>query len=489
MSSRFALPLIVAVLLLLAGQGTGLPLVSGAQALHECGTPHRHHHDRDLQARDEDDDDDDGAGRGLPRGCRGLKESDFFIGDPRPDAPELAYRGPYKVGVRTLEVVNPDQIDVLSFGPDNPLPLTDRRLTLEVWYPALLRRKQREITVYLDHLGTGPGVPDRPVTPFTFGGRAARDARPDPSGGPYPLVIFSHGYPGSRVLLSNLTENLASKGYVVVSIDHTESTHADKVGFASTLMNRTLDIHFVLNEIAGMSHFGRPRFLSGLVDDDNTAIVGFSMGGYGALNAAGAGFTEGFVNSPFGVPGGFLSRLQAGDPDYLELLDERIRAIVVFAPFGGTFGIWDETTLQGLTVPSFFIVGDQDRTAPFAGVDFLVQNAVNSDRYYLKYQGAIHEVPVNPAPPISESNYAEWLHYQEPAWDNRKLNNVNQHFITAFLGRHLKGEADRYEPYLNLLEPISNDSPRSDASDPRYWKGFTPFGAIAMELRHLPAAR
>jgi predicted dienelactone hydrolase len=47
----------------------------------------------------------------------------------------------------------------------------------------------------------------------------------------YPLVIVSHGYPGSRLQMSYLTENLASKGYVVVAIDHLESTRADKAGF------------------------------------------------------------------------------------------------------------------------------------------------------------------------------------------------------------------------------------------------------------------
>ena len=325
------------------------------------------------------------------------------------------------------------------------------------------------------------------MTPFKFGGRAARGAGPDHSGGPYPLLIVSHGYPGSRVLLSNLTENLASKGYIVVAIDHTESTHEDKLGFISTLLNRTLDIHFVLNTVADSDDFGLERFLPGMVDDERTALIGYSMGGYGALNAAGAGFTEAFANNPFGGPTGSLAGLASGNPDYLALLDDRIKAVVLFAPFGGIFGIWDQETMLGLTVPSFFIGGDQDRTAPFASVQWLTENAVRSDRYALTYQGAIHEVPVNPAPPISESNYDEWLHYQEPAWDNRKLNNVNQHFVTAFLGLHLLGQPDVYEPFLDLLEPISNDSPRTGPDDPRYWKGFTAFGAIGMELRHFPA--
>ena len=95
--------------------------------------------------------------------------------------------------------------------------------------------------------------PKRPLIPFTFTGRASREAEPDPSGESYPLVIVSHGYPGSRYLLTYLTENLASKGYVVVAIDHTESTYPDLAGFPSTLVNRPLDDLFVLNEMARLS--------------------------------------------------------------------------------------------------------------------------------------------------------------------------------------------------------------------------------------------
>jgi predicted dienelactone hydrolase len=59
----------------------------------------------------------------------------------------------------------------------------------------------------------------------TLSGRAARDAAP--AEGEFPLVIISHGYPGNRFLLSHLGENLASKGYVTVSIDHPDSTYDD----------------------------------------------------------------------------------------------------------------------------------------------------------------------------------------------------------------------------------------------------------------------
>ena len=130
-------------------------------AVHECGTQH--------EGQSGDD-------QGFGKGCNGLDERDFVYGDPRPDAPELAYRGPHAVGVRTLQVVNPDQLDILNYSADNTDPRYDRPLTLEVWYPADLAPGDRELTTYSDVLGSGPGNPLRPITPFEFTGRAARGA-------------------------------------------------------------------------------------------------------------------------------------------------------------------------------------------------------------------------------------------------------------------------------------------------------------------------
>ena len=94
------------------------------------------------------------------------------------------------------------------------------------------------------------------------------------------MVIVSHGYPDSRVLMSYLPENLASKGYVVVSIDHTNSTHADLSSFGNTLLNRTFDQLFVLNKMAESGTAKKHKsFLSGMVNADQTAIIDCSMGG------------------------------------------------------------------------------------------------------------------------------------------------------------------------------------------------------------------
>jgi predicted dienelactone hydrolase len=66
------------------------------------------------------------------------------------------------------------------------------------------------------------------TTEVTLEGRAVRDAGRRVGTDPFPLLLLSHGYPGNRFLMSHLAENLASKGYVVASIDHTESTYENQ---------------------------------------------------------------------------------------------------------------------------------------------------------------------------------------------------------------------------------------------------------------------
>ena len=437
-----------------------------SHAVHECGSPHITDSDH------------------TEHGCDSLKETDFFYGDPRGDAPALAARGELKVGVRTLQLVNLNQLDILSYSEEQPNPRYDRQLTVEVWYPARLRAGETQITTYSDVLGHGVGNPDRPNLPFHFGGRAVRGAAPDANSQSLPLVIISHGYSGSRVMMTWLAENLASKGYVVAAIDHTESTHADAASVSSTLVHRPRDINFVISSLANMSEES-DSFLQGMVNAELTAVVGYSMGTYGTLSAAGVGASQATVDYSGVVPGRHLASLQEGDPRFEAMLDTRIKAIVAFAPYAPA-GYWSEEGIKNLIVPSLFIVGSQDQTTGFAAAQWLFDHAINAERYLLVYQGAIHEVATNPAPPLAALYPREYAHYQEPAWDNRRLNNINQHFITAFLEMHLLGNSNKYGDYLKL-PIISNDTPRTDTKDPNYWKGFANWTAIGMELHQRKA--
>ena len=96
----------------------------------------------------------------------------------RPDAPALAAHGEVAIGVRTLEVSNPDQIDIVKIEADKPLPRYDRPLTLEVWYPAADGTGTE---------GTYTGVLQRDgVQEVELKGRAVRDAAPAKPAKAYP---------------------------------------------------------------------------------------------------------------------------------------------------------------------------------------------------------------------------------------------------------------------------------------------------------------
>jgi predicted dienelactone hydrolase len=411
-----------------------------------------------------------------------VAQGEFLIGDPLPYAPELSPRGEYGVGVRTIEAVNPDQLNILEYSEDNTNPRYDRELTLEVWYPAQIPENRKELTHYTDY--------QHVEEPISYKGRALRGAEPV-EGQSFPLLVVSHGYPGTRLMMSYLAENMASKGYVVASIQHPDSTVINQKDFSSTLLNRPLDILFTVDEMAKLGKDGSGSFLSGLVNADMTGLIGYSMGGYGSINAAGAGFSEQGVKLPWGVPGGKLEKRQAGNKEFKESMDERIKAIYVMSPWGAT-EFWNEETMKGLDVPSFFVAGNEDDVAGYEnGIKKFFEWAENSNRYMLVARNARHNIApnaygVNPLP-SKEMNSGDYMRYGEPAWDNRYLNNLMQHFATAFFGTQLKDKD--YGEYLDLIQ-VSNEGKWSlkedgtPAEDHTHWKGFPKRTAVGLEFYH-----
>ncbi|TLP77345.1 alpha/beta hydrolase family protein [Maribacter sp. ACAM166] len=399
----------------------------------------------------------------------------FLYGDPLPDAPELSARGEYNVGVQTINLVNPGQVDILN-SKEGKDPLYDRAITIEVWYPATVGEKVKTV-VYDEVMGTANDSL-RPLTPFTFNGRAYRDAQPM-TGSKFPLVVVSHGYVGSRFLMTYLTENLASKGYIVAAIDHTDSTFKDANAFQSTLLNRPKDIRFVINEMEKIGAKGSKSMLEGLVDANNTALIGYSMGGYGVLNVGGAGYSDALAGFFTGMTGGSTSIAvnTANNEEYQQMSDDRIKAIVAFAPWGMERGVWDAEGLKGLKTPTFFVAGSQDDISGYEkGIKAIYEGAINADRFLLTYKNARHNVAPNPPPAEALApglHIDEYYRYAEPSWDSRKLNNVNQHFITAFLGLHLKNQDNT--KYLDLQEN----------SNEKDWTGFKPRSSTGMELLHV----
>lgn len=365
----------------------------------------------------------------------------------RPDAPELADFGPMPVGVRTIEAVNRDQIDVLRVADGQSNARYDRKLTFEVWYPS---KTGESGCSYPTLLRDGH-------TPTTLRGRAIRGAEPDAEAGPYPVIIISHGYPGNRYLLSHFGENLASKGYLCVAIDHTDSLYEDQADFASTLVNRPLDQKFALNEMERLSA-AEPGFLSGMADASRAGLIGYSMGGYGTLISAGAGLTNKAANDPEAAPVGTLAIHEAESDSHEALVDERFRAAIAIAPWGMERDIWDANGLAGARIPLMVIAGSKDEVSGYErGVKAIYEGLTNSARYLLTFADAGHNVAAGiPAPieawqPSPHLDFVPFQHYADAVWDTVRMNNIAQHFATAFFGRFINDQ-NRMTRFLDLAE-------------------------------------
>ena len=407
------------------------------------------------------------------------RDGTTYFSVPPADAPELAARGRWGVGVRTIEIVNLGQPDILRFDKDSgKAPLYDRRLTVEIWYPATIPPGKDERVTYESAMPGTPAPGDAKT--FRIPGKALRDAVPV-SGSLFPLVVVSHGYPGSRTFLTWLTENLASKGYIVAAIDHTDSVFGEQRAFTSTLLNRAADQAFTIDTLSDRSH-DPGNFLHGVLDATRVAVVGYSMGGYGALATAGAGYSR-QGGSARAIPGGYFDHWLAKDQQFETRSRAHIKAVVAIAPWGAQppQNNWDAEGLAGLRIPSLFIVGDQDDVSGYEqGVRKAFAGAVNSQRYMLVFQNARHNVGGNPPPPEALGSFTTRAFFDEPVWRKDRIAAINQHFITAFLDLYLKQEEQRRE-YLTL--------PRKSPPGSQAWKGFQPRWALGLELHRYAAGQ
>jgi len=431
----------------------------------------------------------------LPGALRAQDSPAEFFSVPKADAPQLAPRGSYAVGVRTLDLVHAGQIDILNFNKDTgKAPTYDRPLKVEVWYPAEANGAKQRV-VYPSAM---PGTAPRVTGPkgFDIFGNAARDAAPV-KGQSFPLVIVSHGYPGSRYFLTYLTENLASKGYVVAAIDHTDSVFGDVRAFTSTLLNRSNDQLFVLTSIEKLAK-SRDNFLFGLLQENNAAIIGYSMGGYGALISAGAGLSAASSLNKF-VPGNYLADWNRDGAQFKALRRGSLKAIVAIAPWGEQppYNAWDPESLAAIKAPSLFIVGDHDDVAGYEnGPKRAMELAINSDRCLLVYENARHNTGGNPPPGNVPLDYRTLQSFDEPVWRKDRINAINQHFITAFLDLNLKGDKTR-RAFLQVPTVHSNDgqwpaapntadegafSAGKDEAGNVFWPGFQRRWALGLEM-------
>jgi alpha-beta hydrolase superfamily lysophospholipase len=373
-------------------------------------------------------------------------------------------------GVRTIPLTQPGQADMLAGKKEGQFLRYDRPLQVEVWYPARPGAADRR-AVYTDHMGRADL---NNLTAFSIEGRAYRNAEPDTDKGPCPVIVISHGYPGSRILLVNLAENLSSKGYVVLSIGHTDNTYEDfpaQGAIESAVIHRSLDQRFVIAQLKALNEEG---FLRGLLQPENVGLIGFSMGGYGALRTVGARISEKVLKDAFAPIAEELEEAKDWHGD------KSVKAAVLFAPAAFWF---DPALSRDIDLPTLWFCGTADKTVGYDNVRQFCLGADHSDRVFISYERCGHNVANNPAPLLAQS--ASWEIYKrwaDPVWDTWKLNNLNCHFTTAFLDGILKGEAEK-AAYLNVPTPFGRDA---DSKAGTAWPGFAAGGAAGVILERFP---
>lgn len=395
--------------------------------------------------------------------------------------PELAAAGNYAVGVKTVQVTDPARFDPQSQAPKA------RSLTLEIWYPAATD-PAKPLTSYENQSRSG--------VPFSLQASAVRDVPVlKNTKEKYPLVVLSHGYTGYRTIMFYLAEHLASQGYIVVGIDHTDSTNAEIdmktapfAGFVSTLLNRARDQQFVLE------HLRREPALTGSqLDGSKAAVIGYSMGGFGALSTIGACYdfnsmtTAAFTGLKDPAQLGAMQQLlnscaggqyqvaataaqsQNQSKSALPTPDPAWQAAIALAPWGGQHQLFSAASLASLKVPVLYVAGDLDDVSGYAGIQSLYQQSGSNAKYLLTYHNARHNIAPHPAPAVASGNELDVGHYHEPAWSVRTLNEVNKHFALAMLDCHVKQLSARCA-YLDL--PASPDQKPVDGKTPDTWRGF-----------------
>lgn len=385
--------------------------------------------------------------------------------------PDLAKPGAFTVGVKTLEIIHAEQLNMQDFSS-----AVDRQLLLEVWYPA--RADTGENTTYDNETRSGK--------PFSIAATARRNAEVATSGS-YPLVVLSHGYTGYRTLMFYLGEHLASHGYIVVGIDHTDSTNAEIdmanapfAGFPSTLRNRSRDQQFVLDYFAQ-----QPHFLAGAVNTTKVGLIGYSMGAWGAINTVGGcyhftpahlqrlGFPEEAASNLTGV----FSFCNAGR----EQKDPRWAAMMAFAPWGQELELHDPDALAEIDVPTMYVAGDHDDIVGYEnGVKKLFQQTGSKDTFMLVYREARHNFAPHPAPEVAFQEEIDLGHYAEPVWDAQVLNRNNQHFALLMMDCYVKQKSTACD-YLPQRENASQLK-QADGSLTKAWPGFPNRWATGMSF-------
>lgn len=193
---------------------------------------------------------------------------------------------------------------------------------------------------------------------------SATNPAPAVAPGPFPLIVFAHGYAIDAAAYTPLLEDLAAGGFVVAAPDFPGTSTAYPGGaIRSDSLEQPADIAFVITSTINLSGAAGPLF--GSVDPAEVGDSGQSDGG---VTAAAAAYNTCCI-------------------------DPRIKASSILT--GGAFGFDGQWFPPG-TPPVLFVHATADEVNPYDASTSMFAQA-QSPKYLLTIEGGSHlEVYVDP---------------------------------------------------------------------------------------------
>ncbi|MBX9586330.1 MAG: hypothetical protein K2X50_03645 [Gammaproteobacteria bacterium] len=315
--------------------------------------------------------------------------------------------GAYKVGHTTLLVKDP------SRNPNGSTTGTPvgRELFLHIWYPTT--SQSGPLTQYTlnnpIYDGTHSGYSLLHFSAVYPSNNSTREGVPV-ANGPFPLLIYSHGSASSSITGNrDLSETLASHGYIVVGIEHTGSNFNLAInrmlGLPDTPLSsgvgrtigRSKDVRFVITAMQNPAI--APQFAS-RINPNQIGLFGYSLGGFTTMVT--------------------VAGQQSASPALLP--DSRIKAAV--AMDGSDPGSFTAADFANVTVP-VMLYQDADVNANLNNNVSIFPQLINSNpKYYVDIAGLLH-------PSGSGDNLCERIHTNLLAADQNP-GNLNDYASVYF---------------------------------------------------------
>lgn len=319
--------------------------------------------------------------------------------------------GPHAVGSTVLPLVDRSRTDPWVPSADG------RALMVTLHYPAARSggghpapyATREEARLLAEQLG--PGVSGDVLARTRTHSRAG--VRPAP--GRHPLVLLSPGFSVSRWTLTSLAEDLASRGYVVASVDHAYESYGISLPGGRTLTcvactaldeggvhgsvvtsTRAADMRYVLDRLVGPRSVWRH---ADAIDARRIGMAGHSIGGASAATAM--------------------------------VADRRIDAGI---NMDGSF--WEDLPAEGLRGRPFMMLGTHDGMHLPGGTDTSwdrTWSALDGWKRWITLAGSDH-FSFSDGPVISRH-----FGLPEPQLPADRAVALTRTYVSAFFDRHLRG--------------------------------------------------